>query len=249
MQNALPAAVNIEGYNLLPLPCEWTFDRFPIKGENRMLSEQASRFWAVGGNRMSVLYAEAEGPTLILTGEFMQDYGTFKVCYSVDAEGRLRMEGTFEFAKGRECPLRVGMRMYGDSGLHALTWLGYGPLESYANRNAGAHWGVHKARKATLLLAPYDTVRETGSVRQASRITWKHGGGRTLQWTGNQTGGLGFAALPYLPQMQVPGEPWVDELFFPVISLHAYNAPLGTRDVLESVYSWSWTFEVTSKAP
>ena len=249
LKSALPVAVTSSAGNLLPLPCEWTFDRFPIKGEDRMMSEEDTRFWAAAGKRMSVLFAEVDGATLTLTGEFMEEYGTFNVSYSVDLEGRMHMESAFAFAKAHDYPMRVGVRIYGDSGLHALNWLGYGPLENYADRNAGAYWGTHKAGAAKLLMAPYDAVQETGSVHLAAWVSWSHGSGWTLQWSSNLSRGLGFSALPYPPQMQVPGKPWADKATLPVITLNAYNAPLGERDALSHVCTWSWTLQVLPEAP
>ena len=245
MQSGLPVAITTADGNLMPLPCEWTFDRFPLPGEDRMMSDEDARFWAVAGNRMSVLFAEVDGATLSLGGDFMEERGFFKVSYTVDVEGQLRMESALEFGHGHDYPVRIGVRMYGDAGMHNLKWLGYGPLENYSDRGAGTYWGSHTASDETLLLAPYDVVQASGVVHRVDHVAWTHGSGWTLNWSNNLPRSFGFSALPYLPQMQVAGQPWAKDAAIPVITLNAFNAPLSEPNNPYRECTWSWTLNVT----
>ena len=45
-----------------------------------------------------------------------------------------------------------------------------------------------------------------------------------------------FSALPYLPQMQVAGQPWAKDAAIPVITLNAFNAPYRNPTTLSRVY-------------
>ena len=246
MQSALPVAVTTASGNLLPLPCEWTFDRLPIRGEDRMMSPEGEHYWRYAGNRLSVLFAEVDGATLTLGGEFMDEGGEFDVTYAVDVDGVLTLSGAMEMDQSRSSPVRVGVQMYGDSGFHNFSWTGYGPLENYADRSAGAFWGKYKADPERLLLPPYDHAQEAGSVARASELSWTHGSGWTLEWSNNSgRDHLGFSALPYLPQLQKHGTPWVTKRAMPVVTLNVYNAPIGRQANRRSTYTWSWTLNVS----
>ena len=117
-----------------------------------------------------------------------------EVAYTVDGEGKVHTTLTYDPVQGQDMP-EFGMLFKLDASYENLCWYGYGPSETYVDREKGGKLGIFQ-NKIKDNLAEYLVPQECGNhthVRWA-RITDKQG--RGLEFCGKD---LSFSALPFTP--------------------------------------------------
>lgn len=118
-----------------------------------------------------------------------------EVTYTVNPSGKIDTKLYYEPVEGMHDMPEFGMLFKMDADYENLTWYGYGPQETYQDREKGGKLGLF-SNKVVDNMAAYLAPQECGNhthVRFA-RVTDKKG--RGLLFEGNE---LSFSALPYTP--------------------------------------------------
>ena len=157
--------------------------------------------------------AEQAGPAAVrvnavVTGEGKNGWAaTHTAVYTVQGDGSVAVENNFAF-QGKRIPLaRLGVRLMVDKGLDRFTYLGRGPMESYADRKRGFDIGLYSSTVKEQL-TPYAKPMEAGNHED---VTWAALEGAGLPALLARTDGrMQVSALPYTDERMAPPEYSVD---------------------------------------
>ena len=95
--------------------------------------------------------------------------------YKVTGDGTVSTTLEYETPEGVTDIPEFGMLFRFDADLENLTWYGYGPEETYCDREKGGKLGIYH-KKVTENLAEYLVPQECGNhtgVRRTRRTSWK----------------------------------------------------------------------------
>ena len=164
-----PARMTAHNRNLLAAPAQWNIWRAPL--DNDMYSVQEPI--RMGYDRMKVkvyeMHAQREGDAvavrayLSLSAVAAARIAEVSVTYRIDGKGRMEVFGHMKkpFASLPDLP-RFGLRFFLEAGMEQVSYLGYGPTESYADKHRATYLGRFYA-KVSDLHEDYLKPQENGS--------------------------------------------------------------------------------------
>ncbi|MDX9867454.1 MAG: glycoside hydrolase family 2 TIM barrel-domain containing protein [Kiritimatiellia bacterium] len=127
--------------------------------------------------------------------------------YSFTPAGQIRVAFTVTPAGASLPPLpRVGMTLQIPLAYDRVTWLGRGPHECYADRQASAFFGLHSCALADLFF-PYVEPQESGNRTDTFWVTFTDAAGKGIRVTGDPK--INFSARPYTTrELESRKHPW-----------------------------------------
>lgn len=117
-----------------------------------------------------------------------------EVSYTVTGDGRVRTQLSYESIDGKDMP-EFGMLFKLDADYENLSWYGYGPSETYADREKGAKLGIFY-NKVKDNVAEYLVPQECGNHTHVRWARVTDNKGRGMEFSGKE---LSFSALPFTP--------------------------------------------------
>lgn len=118
-----------------------------------------------------------------------------EVAYTVTGDGTVHTALSYEPPKGIHDMPEFGMLFKFDADYENLTWYGYGPAETYCDRERGGKLGIHHNKVADNI-AQYLVPQECGNHTHVRRASVTDNLGRGMEFSGKE---LSFSALPYTP--------------------------------------------------
>lgn len=118
-----------------------------------------------------------------------------EVAYTVTGDGTVHTALSYEPPKGIHDMPEFGMLFKFDADYENLTWYGYGPAETYCDRERGGKLGIHHNKVADNI-AQYLVPQECGNHTHVRRASVTDNLGRGMEFRGKE---LSFSALPYTP--------------------------------------------------
>ena len=118
-----------------------------------------------------------------------------EVTYTVTGDGRVHTVLSYEPPKGIHDMPEFGMLFKFDADYENLTWYGYGPEETYCDRERGGKLGIYRNKVADNI-AQYLVPQECGNHTHVRKASVTDNLGRGMEFSGKE---LSFSALPYTP--------------------------------------------------
>lgn len=118
-----------------------------------------------------------------------------EVVYTVTGDGTVHTALSYEPPKGIHDMPEFGMLFKFDADYENLTWYGYGPSETYCDRERGGKLGIYHNKVADNI-AQYLVPQECGNHTHVRRASVTDNLGRGMEFSGKE---LSFSALPYTP--------------------------------------------------
>ncbi|OLA60236.1 MAG: beta-galactosidase [Roseburia sp. CAG:10041_57] len=118
-----------------------------------------------------------------------------EVAYTVTGDGTVHTALSYDPPKGIHDMPEFGMLFKFDADYENLTWYGYGPAETYCDRERGGKLGIHHNKVADNI-AQYLVPQECGNHTHVRRASVTDNLGRGIEFSGKE---LSFSALPYTP--------------------------------------------------
>ena len=118
-----------------------------------------------------------------------------EVAYTVTGDGTVHTALSYNPPKGIHDMPEFGMLFKFDADYENLTWYGYGPAETYCDRERGGKLGIHHNKVADNI-AQYLVPQECGNHTHVRRASVTDNLGRGIEFSGKE---LSFSALPYTP--------------------------------------------------
>lgn len=118
-----------------------------------------------------------------------------EVAYTVTGDGTVHTALSYNPPKGIHDMPEFGMLFKFDADYENLTWYGYGPAETYCDRERGGKLGIHHNKVADNI-AQYLVPQECGNHTHVRRASITDNLGRGMEFSGKE---LSFSALPYTP--------------------------------------------------
>lgn len=118
-----------------------------------------------------------------------------EVAYTVTGDGTVHTALSYEPPKGIHDMPEFGMLFKFDADYENLTWYGYGPAETYCDRERGGKLGIYQNKVADNI-AQYLVPQECGNHTHVRRASVTDNLGRGIEFSGKE---LSFSALPYTP--------------------------------------------------
>lgn len=118
-----------------------------------------------------------------------------EVAYTVTGDGTVHTALSYDPPKGIHDMPEFGMLFKFDADYENLTWYGYGPAETYCDRERGGKLGIHHNKVADNI-AQYLVSQECGNHTHVRRASVTDNLGRGMEFSGKE---LSFSALPYTP--------------------------------------------------
>lgn len=118
-----------------------------------------------------------------------------EVAYTVTGDGTVHTALSYDPPKGIHDMPEFGMLFKFDADYENLTWYGYGPAETYCDRERGGKLGIHHNKVADNI-AQYLVPQECGNHTHVRRASVTDNLGRGMEFSGKE---LSFSALPYTP--------------------------------------------------
>ena len=118
-----------------------------------------------------------------------------EVAYTVTGDGTVHTALSYDPPKGIHDMPEFGMLFKFDADYENLTWYGYGPAETYCDRERGGKLGIHHNKVADYI-AQYLVPQECGNHTHVRKASVTDNLGRGIEFSGKE---LSFSALPYTP--------------------------------------------------
>lgn len=118
-----------------------------------------------------------------------------EVAYTVTGDGTVHTALSYNPPKGIHDMPEFGMLFKFDADYENLTWYGYGPAETYCDRERGGKLGIHHNKVADNI-AQYLVPQECGNHTHVRKASVTDNLGRGMEFSGKE---LSFSALPYTP--------------------------------------------------
>ncbi len=118
-----------------------------------------------------------------------------EVAYTVTGDGTVHTALSYNPPKGIHDMPEFGMLFKFDADYENLTWYGYGPAETYCDRERGGKLGIYQNKVADNI-AQYLVPQECGNHTHVRRASVTDNLGRGIEFSGKE---LSFSALPYTP--------------------------------------------------
>lgn len=118
-----------------------------------------------------------------------------EVAYTVTGDGTVHTALSYDPPKGIHDMPEFGMLFKFDADYENLTWYGYGPAETYCDRERGGKLGIYQNKVADNI-AQYLVPQECGNHTHVRRASVTDNLGRGMEFSGKE---LSFSALPYTP--------------------------------------------------
>ena len=118
-----------------------------------------------------------------------------EVAYTVTGDGTVHTALSYDPPKGIHDMPEFGMLFKFDADYENLTWYGYGPAETYCDRERGGKLGIYQNKVADNI-AQYLVPQECGNHTHVRRASVTDNLGRGIEFSGKE---LSFSALPYTP--------------------------------------------------
>ena len=118
-----------------------------------------------------------------------------EVAYTVTGDGTVHTALSYEPPKGIHDMPEFGMLFKFDADYENLTWYGYGPSETYCDRERGGKLGIYQNKVADNI-AQYLVPQECGNHTHVRKASVTDNLGRGIEFCGKE---LSFSALPYTP--------------------------------------------------
>ena len=118
-----------------------------------------------------------------------------EVTYTVTGDGTVHTALSYDPPKGIHDMPEFGMLFKFDADYENLTWYGYGPAETYCDRERGGKLGIYQNKVADNI-AQYLVPQEGGNHTHVRRASVTDNLGRGIEFSGKE---LSFSALPYTP--------------------------------------------------
>lgn len=118
-----------------------------------------------------------------------------EVTYTVTGDGTVHTALSYDPPKGIHDMPEFGMLFKFDADYENLTWYGYGPAETYCDRERGGKLGIYQNKVADNI-AQYLVPQECGNHTHVRRASVTDNLGRGMEFSGKE---LSFSALPYTP--------------------------------------------------
>ena len=118
-----------------------------------------------------------------------------EVAYTVTGDGTVHTALSYDPPKGIHDMPEFGMLFKFDADYENLTWYGYGPAETYCDRERGGKLGIYQNKVADNI-AQYLVPQECGNHTHVRRASITDNLGRGMEFIGKE---LSFSALPYTP--------------------------------------------------
>lgn len=118
-----------------------------------------------------------------------------EVVYTVTGDGTVHTALSYDPPKGIHDMPEFGMLFKFDADYENLTWYGYGPAETYCDRERGGKLGIYQNKVADNI-AQYLVPQECGNHTHVRRASVTDNLGRGMEFSGKE---LSFSALPYTP--------------------------------------------------
>lgn len=118
-----------------------------------------------------------------------------EVAYTVTGDGTVHTALSYNPPKGIHDMPEFGMLFKFDADYENLTWYGYGPEETYCDRERGGKLGIYQNKVADNI-AQYLVPQECGNHTHVRRASVTDNLGRGIEFSGKE---LSFSALPYTP--------------------------------------------------
>ena len=118
-----------------------------------------------------------------------------EVAYTVTGDGTVHTALSYDPPKGIHDMPEFGMLFKFDADYENLTWYGYGPAETYCDRERGGKLGIHHNKVADNI-AQYLVPQECGNHTHVRRASVTDNLGRGMEFSGKE---LSLSALPYTP--------------------------------------------------
>ena len=118
-----------------------------------------------------------------------------EVAYTVTGDGTVHTALSYDPPKGIHDMPEFGMLFKFDADYENLTWYGYGPAETYCDRERGGKLGIYQNKVADNI-AQYLVPQECGNHTHVRHASITDNLGRGMEFSGKE---LSFSALPYTP--------------------------------------------------
>lgn len=118
-----------------------------------------------------------------------------EVAYTVTGDGTVHTALSYDPPEGIHDMPEFGMLFKFDADYENLTWYGYGPAETYCDRERGGKLGIYQNKVADNI-AQYLVPQECGNHTHVRRASITDNLGRGMEFSGKE---LSFSALPYTP--------------------------------------------------
>ncbi|MDE6213271.1 MAG: DUF4981 domain-containing protein [Lachnospiraceae bacterium] len=120
---------------------------------------------------------------------------TCQLTYEVYGDGRIRTTLSYDAVKGLPDMPEFGVLFKLNADYDHVEWYGYGPEETYADRDQGAKLGIYRNKVADNMAA-YLVPQECGNKTKVRYAKVTDRQGRGMLFSGKD---LSFSALPYTP--------------------------------------------------
>ena len=155
------------------------------------------------------LQREVDGNWRVLVTLAYPDAGetTGTLVYKFTHAGQIRVSFKVEpKGQGLASLPRIGMTTQIPAAYRHVTWLGRGPQENYADRQAAAFFGKYTAA-ADSFFFPYVEPQETGNRTETFWATFTDAAGKGIKVTGDPK--INFSILPYtMGELETRKHPW-----------------------------------------
>lgn len=179
-----------------------SFWRAPIDNDRGHGADSRMAQWKIASLYAACVSQEFEATETGLKAEFKYNHHTMPasfstVTYFIDSHGVIDVEMNYEGVEGLADMFKFGMDLSIPADFANLAWRGYGPDETYADREFGAKYGTFSNKVADNVpgyVVPQACGNHTG-VRWA-KVTNELGKGICI--TSNPDQPFSFSALPYM---------------------------------------------------
>ena len=151
-----------------------------------------------------------------------------EVAYTVTGDGTVHTTLSYDPPEGIHDMPEFGMLFKFDADYENLTWYGYGPAETYCDRERGGKLGIHHNKVADNI-AQYLVPQECGNHTHVRRASVTDNLGRGIEFSGKE---LSFSALPYTPhEMENAMHPYeLPEVHYTVVRVAKDQMGVGGDD-------------------
>ncbi len=198
-RTAAPIQLSRSNESLLAAPAAWNVWRAPLDNDMYTAKALASMGYDRTGVKVYDIRAQVEDGVAVVRARLSVNAAAsariaqVEVCYAIDAAGRVDISGRMRkpFSRLPDLP-RFGLRFLLRPGMERVSYLGYGPTESYPDKHQACYLARFDAR-VSQMHEDYLKPQENGS-HWGTREVSVFGGGARLAVCGE---GFSFSASHY----------------------------------------------------
>ncbi|MBR6044293.1 MAG: glycoside hydrolase family 2 [Ruminococcus sp.] len=190
--------IEVCGKSLLAKPLEYNFFRAPVDNDTMRGDWYAAHLNEPKVKVYGTSLSAEDGSVIIRAQQSFgwsihQPFARLTAVYRIDGRGALTVECEAEFSNKAEFLPRFGLRLFMPQEFREISYFGFGPFESYADKHQASYIGSFTADISDMH-EDYIRPQENGSHWGCTRMTVS-GGGAALTFT--EPEGFSFSASEY----------------------------------------------------